>query len=192
VAGRVLDAANPHTGRFDARSAEPVWGFFRTAWDHVERCDVTTAPGANMSFRRDALLAVGGIDERFAGNAFRWENDLCLRVVRAGHRVVYDPRPSVRHFYGSPGGNENGHLLGRTTGSHRWYRDFFHNHVYVALKHMPRAHLPVLLWHLYRAHVMNRPFAREGVRFLGRRHAAMVAGVLAGCRTWRRFRMERA
>jgi GT2 family glycosyltransferase len=196
VAGRVVDARRvpgPVAGATApaARSADPVWDFFRTAWDHMQRCDVTTAPGANMSFRRDALLAIGGVDERFAGNAFRWENDLCLRLVRAGHRVVYDPRPAVRHFYGSPGGNENAHLLGRAAGSHRWYRDFFHNHVYVALKHMPRGHLPLLLWHLYRAHVMNRPFAREGAGFLTRRHAAMVAGVLAGCRTWWRFRMDR-
>jgi GT2 family glycosyltransferase len=191
VAGRVLDAERPRPGTLDPRSADPVWGFFHSGWTHATPCEVTTAPGANASFRRDVLRAVGGVDERFAGNAFRWENDLCLRVRAAGYRVVYDPRPTVHHFYGSPGGNENRHLHGREPGSHRWYRDFFHNHVYVTLTHMPRTALAPLLWRLYRGHVMNRPYAREGPAFLARRHRALVEGVLAGWLTYRCARRAR-
>ena len=188
VAGRVLDAERPAIGRFDPRSADPVWGFFHSDWTHEVRAETTSAPGANASFRRAVLQAVGGVDERFAGNAFRWENDLCLRVRAAGYRVVYDPRPTVHHFYGSPGGNENHHLAGRGTGSHRWYRDFFHNQVYVSLKHMPRATLAPLLWRLYRGHVLNRPYAGEGLRFLLARHRAMVGGALGGWRAYRDWR----
>lgn len=185
VAGRVLDAERPVPGRFDPRSGDPVWGFFHSGWTHDTRCEVTTAPGANVSFRRDVLRAVGGVDERFAGNAFRWENDLCLRLRAAGHRVIYDPRPTVHHFYGRPGGNENRHLLGRHPESHGWYRDFFHNHLYVSLKHMPPRSLPPLLWRLYRGHVMNRPYAREGLAFLAARHRAFLGGVVGGWRTYR-------
>jgi GT2 family glycosyltransferase len=188
VAGRVLDAESPREGEFDPRSVDPVWGFFHSGWTHATRCEVTTAPGANVSFRRSVLLAVGGVDERFAGNAFRWENDLCLRVRAAGHRVVYDPRPTVHHFYGTPGGNENRHLHGRQPGSHAWYRDFFHNHVYVSLTHMPRASLAPLLWRLYRGHVMNGPCAREGLAFLARRHRALLQGAIQGWRSYRRAR----
>jgi GT2 family glycosyltransferase len=191
VAGRVLDAECPREGAFDPRSADPVWGFFHSGWSHRRRCEVSTAPGANVSFRRDVLLAVGGVDERFAGHAFRWENDLCLRVRAAGYRVVYDPRPTVHHFYGSPGGAENRHLHGRGAGSHRWYRDFFHNHLYVSLTHMPRASLPPLLWRLYRGHVLNGPYAREGAAFLARRHQAFARGLLDGWRSYRRARRAR-
>ena len=190
VAGRVLDARDPRPGRFDARAADPVWGFFHSAWDHDQRGEVTSAPGANMSFRRALVLAGGGFDERVTGNAFRWENDFCLTLRRAGHRVVYDPVPTVYHFYGSPGGNENLHLLGRAPASHGWYRDFFHNHTYVTLKHLPRRVLPRLLWRLYRAHVLNRPYAREGVAFQVARHRAFVAGVAAAWRSDRRRRAE--
>jgi len=190
VAGRVLDAASPRSGTYDPRSADPVWGFFHSAWDHDQRGEVTSAPGANMSFRRALVLAVGGFDERVTGNAFRWENDFCLTLRRAGHRVVYDPVPTVYHFYGSPGGNENLHLLGRAPASHGWYRDFFHNHTYVTLKHLPRRVLPRLLWRLYRAHVLNRPYAREGVAFQVARHRAFVAGVAAAWRSDRRRRAE--
>jgi hypothetical protein len=94
-------------------------------------------------------------------------------------RTIYDPRPTVFHYYGSAGGNENRHLLGREPASHAWYRDFFHNQVYVSLKHLPPAVVPRLLWRLYRAHVLNRPFLREGVGFVLRRHRAFVAGALA-------------
>ncbi|HEX7777846.1 MAG TPA: glycosyltransferase family A protein, partial [Vicinamibacterales bacterium] len=80
VAGRVLDAADPREGVHDAGAADPVWGFFRTRWDHLVRCDVTTAPGANMSVRRELLLRLGGLDARLTGNAFRWENDVCLTL----------------------------------------------------------------------------------------------------------------
>ena len=49
VAGRVLDAERPVEGPFDPRSQDPVWGFFHSGWTHGRRCDVTTAPGANVN-----------------------------------------------------------------------------------------------------------------------------------------------
>jgi GT2 family glycosyltransferase len=190
VAGRVLDAHDPRPGAFDPRSADPVWGFFHTGWAHDTPGEVVTAPGANMSFRRDLVLKLGGFDERLRGNAFRWENDFCLRVRAAGYRVVYDPAPTVHHFYGSAGGNENRHLLGRAADSHAWYRDFFHNQAYVTLKHAPARAVPRLLWRLYRGHVMNRPYAREGGAFLAARHRAMLAGLASGWRSHRAWRSE--
>jgi glycosyltransferase involved in cell wall biosynthesis len=179
VAGRVFDADDPREGRHDARCADPVWGFFHSRWDHGVRGEVTTAPGANMSVRRQLVVGLGGLDERLRSHGFRWENDLCLTLRAAGFRTVYDPRPAVLHFYASPGGAENRHLLGREHASHAWYHDFFHNHAYVALKHFPASAMPVLLWRLYRAHVLNRPYLREGPRFVLRRHRAFVSGVAA-------------
>jgi GT2 family glycosyltransferase len=190
VAGRVLDAADPRPGPFDPRAMDPVWGFFSTRWDHDQRVEVTTAPGANMSFRRKLVLALGGFDERFVGNAFRWENDFCLRLRAAGYRVLFDPRPTVLHAYGSPGGNENRHLFGRAPESHAWYRAFFQNHLYVTLKHGPRRVLPRLLWRLWRGHVLNRPYAREGVGFLWARHRAFVEGLVGGLAAYRAWRRE--
>ncbi|MBW0101316.1 HAD-IIIA family hydrolase [Pseudonocardia sp. KRD291] len=42
---------------------------------------------ADMAYRRDALLAVGGFDERFP-RAYREDSDLGLRVRAAGYRIV--------------------------------------------------------------------------------------------------------
>jgi histidinol-phosphate phosphatase family protein len=49
---------------------------------------------ADMAYRRDVLLAVGGFDERFP-RAYREDSDLALRVVSAGHEILAGTRRSV-------------------------------------------------------------------------------------------------
>jgi N-acetylglucosaminyl-diphospho-decaprenol L-rhamnosyltransferase len=59
------------------------------------RADVAWVSGACMVIRRDAFEAAGGFDERFF--LYKEEEDLCLRVRRAGGRVVYEPVVRVHH-----------------------------------------------------------------------------------------------
>jgi glycosyltransferase involved in cell wall biosynthesis len=61
--------------------------------------DVYCLVGANMSFRRDTLLAAGGFDERFRFGAE--EVDLCLRLLRQEPpcRLVYVPDAIIRHHF---------------------------------------------------------------------------------------------
>nr|WP_062336651.1 glycosyltransferase [Herbidospora sakaeratensis] len=49
---------------------------------------------ADMAFRRSALAAVGGFDERFP-RAYREDADLALRLTSAGHRLVTGRRTTV-------------------------------------------------------------------------------------------------
>ncbi|MBR0670928.1 glycosyltransferase [Neoroseomonas soli] len=53
--------------------------------------------GTNSTFRRDALAAIGGFDHAFA--YLLDETDVCLRLVDAGHRVVYEPTALVFHQF---------------------------------------------------------------------------------------------
>jgi GT2 family glycosyltransferase len=64
-----------------AREQEPAW-----------------VSGACLLARKSALDAVGGLDERF----FLYEEDvdLCLRVKKAGWRILYTPAAVVRHHLG--------------------------------------------------------------------------------------------
>jgi GT2 family glycosyltransferase len=64
-----------------AREQEPVW-----------------VSGACLLARKAALDAVGGLDERF----FLYEEDvdLCLRVRKAGWRILYTPGAVVMHHLG--------------------------------------------------------------------------------------------
>ncbi len=49
---------------------------------------------ADMAYRRSALVAVGGFDERFP-RAYREDADLALRITHAGQRIVSGNRRSV-------------------------------------------------------------------------------------------------
>jgi GT2 family glycosyltransferase len=64
--------------------------------------DVDHVIGCNMSFRREALEAAGGIPDWPAGvSALREDLFLSLRVRRAGWRLRFTPRAGVRHI-GAP------------------------------------------------------------------------------------------
>ena len=180
VAGRVRDARGGAEQAFDPRSSDRVWGWYYTTWDHAKRADVVTAPGANMSCRRALHARLGGFDERFTGNAVRFENDFCLRALQTGCRVIFEPSAEVVHHYDSEGGHDNRHLYGRTDESHAWYASYFQNMLYMTVKHMPVHTWPLVCWKLWRQHVCNRPFMGQGLRFLYERHRTFIRGLREG------------
>lgn len=55
--------------------------------------------GNNCAFRRAALVGVGGFDETYS--YYHDETDVCLRLARAGGRIVLAPRAIVRHYSAS-------------------------------------------------------------------------------------------
>jgi GT2 family glycosyltransferase len=59
--------------------------------------EVDFLQGGNMSFRRDILLAEG-FDPAYTGSNYREETDLCFRLRRRGHRLVYVPEAAVSHL----------------------------------------------------------------------------------------------
>ena len=65
---------------------------------------IQTVKGANMSFRRDALVAAGGFDAGFGGTAFLEDADVSLRVRAAGYEVWYAAGASLTHFSAPSGG----------------------------------------------------------------------------------------
>jgi len=62
-------------------------------------CDVEQPAGALLLLRRDALAAVGGLDERFHPAWFE-DVDLCKRLRDAGFRLRYNPAAVARHAGG--------------------------------------------------------------------------------------------
>jgi glycosyltransferase involved in cell wall biosynthesis len=57
--------------------------------------DVDDWPAYNFFVRTQALADVGGWASRFYGGE---DTKLCLALVQAGHRIVYDPEVVVYHF----------------------------------------------------------------------------------------------
>jgi N-acetylglucosaminyl-diphospho-decaprenol L-rhamnosyltransferase len=60
-----------------------------------ERQDVAWVSGAAMLVRHAAFAAVDGFDERFF--LYKEDEDLCLRLRRAGGVIAYEPSVRVRH-----------------------------------------------------------------------------------------------
>lgn len=127
VAGRIVErrlAPNARRLRNDVG-----WdGRIRTRLDIATDGVVATAKGANMSFRRAALLAAGGFDPGFAGTSLLEDADASARVAANGWRVVYVAAAGVDHEHLPAGGVRRpraeaeawrSHNTGRWLGRHR-------------------------------------------------------------------------
>jgi len=64
----------------------------------MNQVEVDHLIGCNMSFRRKALEQVGGFDPNYTLTNLREETDLCVRVKKAGWRIVFTPSIAVVHF----------------------------------------------------------------------------------------------
>ncbi|GAA2982106.1 GT2 family glycosyltransferase [Microbacterium terrae] len=100
VGGRA-DNGRPHEGNEGIGSIGrllpngDLTGFF--AADPQRLVLVHHLLGANQSYRREVLAAIGGIRGNYPGTCLREESDICLRLIAAGHKLVFDPRVLVRH-----------------------------------------------------------------------------------------------
>jgi glycogen(starch) synthase len=80
------------------------------------------AMGTNMAFRREALLAIGGFDERIA--YYGDECDVCVRLAAVGHAFAFVDAAVVRHY---PAPSQYRHLIDRT-------RTIVHDDTYFCLR----------------------------------------------------------
>ena len=65
---------------------------------------IQTLKGANMSFRRSALVQAGPFDPAYRGTAFLEDADMSVRVATQGWSLRYEPRASVVHLSLPSGG----------------------------------------------------------------------------------------
>ena len=128
VAGRVtghMDDALRDPSRLTGRVRRD--GSFTANFDSLEPADVDFGMGCNMSFRRSALMAAGGFDERYTGSFFREEGDAFARVKRLGYRVVFEPAAHVEHLAAPAGGCRADELRTRMASTFRNETLFFFN-----------------------------------------------------------------
>lgn len=59
--------------------------------------DVDYCSGAFLLIRTEQFLQMGGFDEDFAP-AYYEESDYCVRLKKAGYRVVYEPQSEIIHY----------------------------------------------------------------------------------------------
>jgi HAD superfamily hydrolase (TIGR01662 family) len=92
-----LEAVGPEVGAVQGQIRVPrPSGRRPTDWErNVGGLEAARWATADMAYRRSALLAVNGFDERFP-RAYREDTDLGLRVTEAGWRIVRGRR-AVQH-----------------------------------------------------------------------------------------------
>lgn len=64
-------------------------------WDHNRERPVPMLSGAALLVRRAVIEEVGGFDDRF--HMYGEDNDWCLRIVRGGWQLVFQPAAVVLH-----------------------------------------------------------------------------------------------
>jgi len=75
----------------------------RPEYSYLRQSDYVS--GASLSIPRQLFQALGGFDEHYAP-AYCEDVDLCLRVWRAGHKVLYQPMSETVHLEGRSHGND--------------------------------------------------------------------------------------
>jgi GT2 family glycosyltransferase len=158
VGGLVL-----HRGESPVEALHPLCeradvGYYFFSHAYARRIEVANARGCNMSFRREAILRVGGFDKRF--RTHQWELDLCRRIHQAGGKIVHDPRASVLHLASPRAGSR-----GRHGDAVSLLADF---HLFLHLHH-PGKDGAFLRWRLFRDRVLGS--ARKNPLF-----AALLTG----------------
>ena len=98
VGGRIVQgdpiASKESVGRFR------LFGGVEGNWNYTgnDIFPVAHLQGTNMSFRKSVLVQIGGWDEAYCGGYATFEEpDVCLRVSKAGYRILFNPNAVVVH-----------------------------------------------------------------------------------------------
>jgi glycosyltransferase involved in cell wall biosynthesis len=71
----------------------------------LKRQRTVFSQGANMSFDRRKLEAIGGFDEGFGGNGYFFESEAAFRLVKQfPNSLVFDPASTLKHLAAPRGG----------------------------------------------------------------------------------------
>ena len=95
--------------------------------------------GCNMSFRRELLSKIGGFDENYSEYCYRDETDLCIRIRKLGHTLIYNPKAIVWHKY-------------KGKSFSQWSYWYVRNHVYFYFKNFfaqNRLSFPMFLYSMF-------------------------------------------
>ena len=104
------------------------------------KVSVMHVKGGNMSVKRQVAFEVGGFDERFAGSAEYEEFDFCLRVLKKGYRIIYEPKAVIEHFALRYGGC---HYCIQTQEQAVYW--LYRNHTLAFINNFNKLFLPVLI-----------------------------------------------
>ncbi len=101
VGGRVIEMPEPYCDQVSGSPRMFILPSGRVIGKNrggVVETEVDHLSGGNMSFRREVLEQTGGSDPNYTLTNLREETDLCIRVKKAGWRIMFVPEMAVVHF----------------------------------------------------------------------------------------------
>lgn len=94
-------------------------------WIPPDPVETDRLGGANMAFRRETLVSIGGFDLAYdRGPAKFEETDVMARLIREGHRLLYHPGALVYHFEARAGGSRTGMTRADLEGEYWFARNY--------------------------------------------------------------------
>lgn len=96
----------------------------------TKKIEVDHIKGTNMSYRKNALIEIGGFDNLYGGRAYREETDVCMRLKKRGFKIIYDPNAKVFHKRIGP---KSSHAIKKNILIEYWRS---RNHVYFYFKNL--------------------------------------------------------
>ncbi len=103
VTGRIVERSVRPNAPDTAAHISPGGRTMTNLWG-TERRFIESLKGANMSYRMEAVRAVGGFDRRYTGTALLEDTDYGYRVAAAGWKLLYEPRAELVHLSAPWGG----------------------------------------------------------------------------------------
>lgn len=149
--------------------------------------DVAILKGVNLSVRGELIRQVG-FDTRLLGIAteHHWEMGLCLRLLRMGYRIVYDPAIAVDH-------RPQPRVAEAREFGPRQVRNAAHNEMLAVLEHLPAWRQPMYLAWAFARGTRTAPGVAQLIRSLlthGNARWSLFFGAqsgrILGLRTYRR------
>ncbi|MBN1551176.1 glycosyltransferase [bacterium] len=150
VAGPVLAPEKRWKQERPEYADDPLLRIFNACWQFSGRCEVSHAPGGNMSFYREIALKAGLFDENYHGPGFREESDFFIRLTRLGVKIIYDPSAWIIH----PPGFRTGGCWSDHNKIPSKIR--FFNHAYFVFKNFDRRLIFKLFFRDIRSHFIRR------------------------------------
>ena len=159
IGGRILGQRQEDVPDSKIGMTRKFDGFVYPGFHKDVRREVMHVGAGNMSVKKEVVLEVGGFDERFQGTAEYEEFDFCLRVLRKGYKIIFDPKAVVEHFTFPYGGCR---VATREEEIYWLYR----NHSLAFLKNFNKLFYPILIAE-YIVRIIRRSFLWRNPRIIG-------------------------
>lgn len=105
AAGQVLQPGEVEDGNWLHQPAPGPFCDADFVFRSAHKTRIQNGMSGNLSVRRERALQIGGFDENFVPPvAYRFDNEFCKRLCRAGGSIVFEPKARIYHLRASKGG----------------------------------------------------------------------------------------